>query len=196
MKTGLVARFAIGCLIAGGALAARAQSLDQPMLLVASPKTTGFYSHAVLVVVPAGEGHVGFIINRATRTTVASAFPEEPDSAKVIEPIYLGGPRASQSLYAVVRRDPGEGSRKLFGEVFVTVSGKTVDRIIRESPREARYFAGFAGWEAGELAQQIARGDWLTAEPDEALLFHPNPAAMWSGLLERIRNPNQGSSFP
>lgn len=190
MKTGLVARFVIGCLLAGGAFAARAQSLDQPMLLVASPQTAGFYSHAVLLVVPANAGHVGFIINRATRTTVASAFPEEPDSARVIEPIYLGGPRAAQSLYAVVRRDPGEGSRKLFGEVFVTVSGKTVDRIIRESPREARYFAGFAGWDAGELAQQIVRGDWLTAEPDEALLFHPNPDAMWSGLLERIRNAN------
>jgi putative transcriptional regulator len=193
MKTGLVARFVIGCLMAGAAFAAHAQSLDKPVLLVASPKTAGFYSHAVLVVVPAGEGHAGFIINRATRTTVASAFAGEPDSAKVIEPIYLGGPRAAQSLYAVVRRDPGEGSRNLFGDVFVTVSGKTVDRIIRESPREARFFAGFTVWSAGELSGEIARGDWLTAQPDGALLFHPNPDAMWSGLVERTL---QGSSFP
>jgi putative transcriptional regulator len=188
MKTGAVARLVVGCLIAGAAFAARAQSPDKPVLLVASPQTAGFYSQTVLVVMPKGAGHVGFIINRATRTTVAAAFPEEAHSAKVVEPIYLGGPRAAQSLYAVVRRDPGEGSRQLFGDVFVTVSGKTVDRIIRESPREARYFAGFAGWEAGELAGEIGRGDWLTAEPDAALLFHPNPAAMWSGLLERIRN--------
>jgi len=187
MKTGLASRFGVGFLIAGAALASRAQSLDKPLLLAASPGTTGFYSRAVLVVMPKGEGHVGFIINRATRVTVASAFPEEPDSAKVAEPIYLGGPRAAQSLYAVVRRDPGEGSRMLFGELFLAVGGKTVDRIIRESPREARYFAGFADWDAGELAGEIERGKWLTAEPEEALLFHPNPDAMWSGLLERIR---------
>jgi putative transcriptional regulator len=186
MKTGLAARLVAGCAIAGAAFAVSAQGLDKPVLLVASPQTAGFYSHAVVVVMPGGEGHVGFIINRATRTTVASAFPEEPDSAKVLEPIYLGGPRAAQSLYAVVRRDPGEGSRKLFGDAFLTVSGKTLDRIIRESPHEARFFAGFAVWDAGELAREIGRGDWLTAEPEEALLFHPNPDAMWSALAERI----------
>jgi putative transcriptional regulator len=187
MKTGFVTKFGVCVLIAGAAFWARAQGVDKPVLLVAAPGKPGFYSHAVLVVMPRADGHVGFIINRATRTTVASAFPEEPHSAKVAEPIYLGGPRAAQSLYAVVRHDPGEGSRMLFGELFLTVSGNTLDRIIRESPHEARYFAGFAAWEAGELAGELARGDWLTAEPDEALIFHPNPDAMWSGLVERIR---------
>ena len=186
MKTGLVTKLGICVLIAGAAFAARAQGLDKPVLLVAAPETSGFYSHAVLVVVPRAGGHVGFIINRATRVTVASAFPNEPASAKVAEPIFLGGPRAAQSLYAVVRNDPGEGSR-LFGELYLAVGGTTVDRIIRESPHEARYFAGFAGWEAGELATEIGQHKWLTAEPEERLLFHPNPDAMWSGLVDRIK---------
>src|SRR6185503_7681627 len=116
MKTSLVARIVLGCLIVAGACEARGQGLpptesigglDRPVLIVASPRTQGFYRHAVLVVLPKGERHVGFIINRATRTTVASAFPEEPDSAKVAEPIYLGGPSGVQALYAVMRRDPG-----------------------------------------------------------------------------------------
>ena len=191
MKTGLLASFVVGCGIAGAASAVQAQSLDKPVLLIASPKAAGMYRQAVVVVVPRDGGHAGFIINRATRTTVAAAFPDEPASAKVSQPIYLGGPRAAQSLYAVVRHDPGEGSRQLFGDVFVTVSAKTVDRIIRESPHEARFLAGFTVWSAGELATEIARGDWLTAQPDEALVFDPKPDAMWSGLVER-----QGSSFP
>jgi putative transcriptional regulator len=191
MKTGFVTKLGVCVLVAGAAFTARAhaQNVDKPVLLVAAPEKPGFYNHAVLVVMPGANGHVGFIINRATRTTVASAFPEEPHSAKVAEPIYLGGPRAAQSLYAVVRHDPGEGSRVLFGELFLTVSGKTLDRIIRESPHEARYFAGFSTWEVGELASEMARGDWLTAEPDEALFFDPHPEAMWSGLVERIRAP-------
>jgi len=188
MKTGFVTKFGVCVLMAGAAFAARAQGLDKPVLLVAAPETAGFYSHSVLVVMPRGQGHVGFIINRATRTTVASAFPEEPHSAKVAEPIFLGGPRAAQSLYAVVRRNPGEGSSTLFGELYLTVSGNTLDRIIRESPHDARYFAGFAGWEAGELAGEIGHGKWLTAEPEERLLFDPNPDAMWSGLVARIKH--------
>jgi putative transcriptional regulator len=177
----------VGGLIFAAAWAARAQGLDKPVLLVASPKTSSFYSGAVLVVVPKEGAHVGFIINRASRTTVASAFADEPDMAKVVDPVYFGGPKGAQSMYAVVRRDPGEGARKLFGDVFVTISGETVDRVIRQWPGEARFFAGYAAWESGELAAQIEDGDWLLAEPDEALLFHQEPGAMWAGLVQRIR---------
>ena len=185
MRTGLVARFALGCLIAAGTLSARAQDLDKPFLLIASPQTTGFYSRAVLVVMPSGAEHVGFIINRATRTTVAAAFPDEPHSAKVDEPIYLGGPKNRQALYALVRENPGEGSRRVFGEVFLAVGSDALDRVIRTSPREARYFAGFATWGRGELAREIARGAWFTAEADEGWLFHSHPAHMWSALQQR-----------
>lgn len=188
MKTTWVARFAVGGLIVSAGFAAQAQIVDKPMLMVASPATTGFYSHAVLVVMPKAGGHVGFMINRATRTTVASAFPDEAEIAKVADPIYLGGPRGRELMYAVVRRDPGEGSRNLFDDVFVTVSGKTVDRLLRESPREARYFAGYAGWDAGELAQEIRQGEWLLVEPDAAMFFDPNPEAIWPELLKRVRS--------
>jgi putative transcriptional regulator len=184
MLTGIV----VGGLILAAAFAARAQGPDKPVLLVASPEKAGFYSGAVMIVVPKGEGHVGFMINRASRTTVASAFPDEPDMAKVADPVYLGGPRAAQAMYAVVRRDPGEGSRKLFGDVFVTISGKTVDRIIHEWPGEARFFAGYAAWDAGELAEQIGEGDWLLAEPDESLLFQQDPGALWAALVQRIQH--------
>jgi len=185
MKTGFVARFALGCLIAAGTFSARAEGLDKPFLLVATPQTTGFYSRAVLLVMPKGAEHVGFIINRVTRTTVAAAFPGEPHSAKVDAPIYLGGPTNTQALYAVVHNDPGEGSRRLFGELFLAVSSDALDRVIRESPEEARYFAGFATWGPGELEREIARGAWLTAEADEGWLFHPHPGYMWAALQPR-----------
>jgi putative transcriptional regulator len=178
----------VGGVILAAAFAARAQGLDKPVLLVASPKTSSLYSGAVLVVVPKDGAHVGFIINRASRTTVASAFADEPDMAKVAEPVYFGGPKGAQSMYAVVRRDPGEGARKLFGDVFVTISGKTVDRIIRQWPGEARFFAGYAAWDPGQLAEQIEEGDWLVTEPDAALLFQQDPGTLWAALVQRIQN--------
>lgn len=181
-------RVLIGCLVLTTALAVSAQSLDKPVLLVAAPELAGFYRQAVLLVVPKGDGHVGFMINRVTRTTVASAFPKEPELAKVVAPIFLGGPTNAQSMYAVVRRDPGEGSRKLFGEVFVTVSGKTVDRIMRESPGEARYFAGYAVWDAAELVEEIERGEWLVTEAHEGVLFGADPDAVWAELVGRIQS--------
>src|SRR5262245_21467374 len=185
MRTGLMARFVVGCVMAAGAFSARAQDLDKPFLLVASPKTTGFYSGAVLLVMPQGTEHVGFILNRATRTTVAAAFPGEADAARIDQPIYLGGPRNTQALFALVRGDPGEGSRRLLDGVFLAVGKDALDRVIRESPQKARYFAGFAAWGPGELAREIARGAWSTAEADEGFLFHSHPAYMWAALQQR-----------
>lgn len=179
---------AVGLLTVAASCVAHAQGLDKPVVLVASPSMAGAYSRAVLVVVPKGEGHVGFMLNRVSNTTVADVFPDEDQSAQIEEPIYLGGPRAMESMYAVVQRDPGEGSRRLFGDVFVTVSGKTVDRILRDTPHEARYFAGFNSWSQGELAEEVRAGEWLLAEPDAALLFHGKPSAMWEELVQRIQN--------
>ena len=187
-RSGFLKRLAAGCLLVAAAAAAQAQALDRPMLLVASPTADGIYSEAVLVVVPTHGGHAGFIINRASHTTVARAFPDEPDMAKVVDPIYFGGPNDAQMMYAVVRRDPGEGARKLFDDVFVTVSGATVDRIIRQWPGEARFFAGYAAWEPGALAQEIRDGEWLVAEPHAAQIFSLQPAEMWLQLLQRIQS--------
>ena len=180
-------RLAAGCLLVAAA-AAQAQGLDRPMLLIAPPAADGIYSQAVLVVVPNDGGHAGFIINRVTHTTVARAFHDEPDMAKVVDPIYFGGPNDAQRMYAVVRRDPGEGARKLFDDVFVTISGATVDRVIRQWPGEARFFAGYAAWEPGELAQEIRDGGWLVAEPHAAQIFSLQPAELWLQLLQRKHN--------
>jgi len=187
-RSGLLKRLAAGCLLVAAAAAAQAQALDRPLLLVAPPTADGIYSQAVLVVVPNDGGHAGFIINRVSHTTVARAFPDEPDMAKVVDPIYFGGPNDAQRMYAVVRRDPGDGARKLFDDVFVTISGATVDRVIRQWPGEARFFAGYAAWEPGELAQEIRDGEWLVAEPRAAQIFSLQPDDLWLQLLQRIRS--------
>jgi putative transcriptional regulator len=181
---------AVAILAAVGSCAAHAQEsgIDRAVLLVASPSAAGPYAGAVLVALPKGASHVGFMINRASNTTVADAFPGETPSAQIEERIYLGGPREPQSMYAVVARDAGEGSRRLFGGVFVTVNAGAVDRILRETPHEARYFAGFRAWEPGELEAEIRAGDWMLGEPDEAMLFRRDPAALWRELTERMQS--------
>jgi putative AlgH/UPF0301 family transcriptional regulator len=181
-------RLAAGFILAAAACFAQAQQLDKPLLLVAAPKSAGLYAGAVLIVVPKRDGHVGFIINRVTHATVASAFSDEPDLAKVVDPIYFGGPNDAQSMYAVVRRDPGEGALRLFGDVFVTISATTVDRIIAKWPGEARFFAGYAAWEPGMLAEEVQAGRWVVTEPDAAQLFSLQPAEMWQQLLQRSQN--------
>jgi putative transcriptional regulator len=192
----LVGVFTVFLLLCG-ASAARAQDLSRPMVLVATPNLQGPYMQTALLVVPMGDKHIGFILNRATEATLAKAFPGHAPSAKVIDPIFFGGPEASEAIFALLRRDPGEPSIRLFGDLFMTGNGNTVDRIIEQTPNDARYFAGFVGWMPEELAAEVEKGYWYITEPDAALVFEKNTATMWEDLMRRLgkqpgpRNPGE-----
>ncbi|HEX6268165.1 MAG TPA: YqgE/AlgH family protein, partial [Burkholderiales bacterium] len=174
------------CVLVFGAYLARANDLGKPMLLVATPSLNGPYSGTVLVAVPLDNKHFGFILNRSTGTPLAKAFPEHAPSAKVLDPIYFGGPELAQGLFAVRRGDPGQPSVRLFGDVFATGNARVVDAIIEQTPNDARYFAGFVGWQPEELAKEIASGYWYVGDAEEAQVLRRDTDTLWQELLERF----------
>jgi putative transcriptional regulator len=151
-----------------------------------------------LIAVPAGERHLGFIVNRATDVKLATLFPEHAPSAKVADPVYFGGPEMVDALFAVVRHNPGPDAVRLFGELFVVSSSKAIDRVIEQTPNDARYFAGFVGWQPGELAKEIDAGYWYVTDPDPTLFFRHDTGALWQELIQRLGNghvPQRGRGF-
>jgi putative transcriptional regulator len=119
---------------------------------------------------------------------LGTVFPDHPPSAKVVEPIFFGGPEMMDSLFAVVRKNPGAGSVQVLGDLFITAEAETVDRIIEQTPNDARYFAGFVGWKPGELAKEIEAGYWYVDDLDAAQVFRKDPGAMWEELVKRLGN--------
>jgi putative transcriptional regulator len=175
-------------LILFAAFAARAEELEKPLLLVASPALQGPYSRTALLVFPMRGQHAGFILNRSTDVKLASVFPEHAPSAKVADPIFFGGPEMMDSLFALVRNNPGEGAVQVLGDLYVTAEAATVDRIIETTPNDARYFAGFVGWRPGELAKEIEAGYWYVQDFDPAQAFRDDTGKMWEDLVERLGN--------
>src|SRR5688572_8436933 len=115
------------------AAAAQAQPVAKPVLLVASPALQGLYRETTLIAVPAGNGHLGFIVNRVTDVKLAALFPEHAPSAKVADPVYFGGPEMVDAIFAVVRRNPGADAVRLVGELFVVSGSDAVDRVIEQT---------------------------------------------------------------
>jgi putative transcriptional regulator len=188
-------RLLAAAFLIAAACTAGAQDLDRPLLLVAAPDLHGLYTRTALLVVPAAGGqHLGFIINRATDVKLATLFPEHAPSAKVADPVFFGGPEMLGSIFAIVGRDPGGPAMHLFGDIFVTGNGAAVDRIIENTPNDARYFAGFVGWRPGELAKELESGFWYLGEPDAALLFSKDTADMWEKLLKRVGKLPEGQN--
>jgi len=183
-------------LLALGALALIAPAIAQEdaMLLIAHPAFRDVeYRQTVLIASPAPNGgHVGVILNRPTRRSLGSLFPEHEPSKKVLDPVYYGGPFSRGALVALVRGDhsPGAGSVLLMKDLYLAFRANTIDHVIETTPNEARYFVGYVGWRPGELKSEIERGLWSVLNADLDMVFRKDTEGLWEELLQsskRIR---------
>ena len=167
---------------------ASAQDLDNPLMLAAAPDVEGIYSRAVVIVLPVGKAqHVGFMINRVSKHTLASVFPKHGPSKQVVDPIYIGGPDSLGTVFAFVRTsNPTADSIRLFEDVFVTSAPKSIHRIIERTPNEARYVTGYISWLEGELEAEIESGFWNVYEPHAELLFRKDVDTLWTDVISKM----------
>ncbi|HUN68651.1 MAG TPA: YqgE/AlgH family protein [Burkholderiales bacterium] len=164
---------------------------DDAMLLVAHPAFRDLdYRQTVLLAAPAPNGgHVGVILNRPTRRSLASLFPEHEPSKKVIEPVYYGGPFSRGALVALVKSEatPGAGSVQLMKNLYLAFRVNTIDQVIETHPNDARYYVGYVGWRPGELKAEIERGIWSVLSADMDVVFRKDVDGLWEEMLQQTR---------
>jgi putative transcriptional regulator len=179
---------------------ARAQLQEDAMLLVAHPAFRDLeYRQTVLLAAPAPNGgHVGVILNRPTKRSLGSLFPEHEPSKKVVEPVFYGGPFSRGALVALVRADhtPGGGSVLLMNNLYLAFRANTIDRVIETTPNDARYFVGYVGWLPGELKSEIDRGLWSVMNADVDTIFRKDTDSLWEELLQQSRRIRAESPLP
>ena len=170
---------------------ARAQSQEEAILLVAHPAFRDLeYRQTVVLAAPAPNGgHVGVILNRPTKRSLGSLFPEHEPSKKVVDPVFYGGPFSRGALVALVRAEhaPGAGSVLLMNNVYLAFRANTIDHVIETTPNEARYFVGYVGWRPGELKSEIDRGLWSVVNAEVDTIFRKDTEGLWEELLQQTR---------
>jgi putative transcriptional regulator len=50
---------------------------------------------------------------------------------------------------------------------------------------ELRIFAGYAGWGAGQLDEELAAGAWWALDAEDADVFSDEPSLLWKRVLRR-----------
>jgi putative transcriptional regulator len=190
MNTALrIVALVAGLLAACGS--AFAQGQDDAVILVAHPAFRDLeYRQTVLIAAPAPNGgHVGVILNRPTRRSLGSLFPEHEPSKKVADPVYYGGPFSRGALVALVKADnaPGAGSVLLMKSLYLAFRANTIDHVIETTPNEARYFVGYVGWRPGELKSEIDRGLWTVHGADLETIFRKDTDGLWEELQSQSR---------
>ena len=152
-------------------------------LLVSSPLLfdPNFRRTVLLMTHHDEDGAMGVVLTRPTEVRVADALAELGD-LPADDLIYTGGPVQPETLVVLVEFEDPEG----FGAPIVGTIGFMPSDLAPETPAvRARVFAGYAGWAAGLLEEELEEESWIVvpAEPDD--VFAEDPDELWRTVLHR-----------
>jgi putative transcriptional regulator len=130
------------------------------------------------------EGALGVVLNSVLDVTVGEAAPVLSRIAGAEEPVFRGGPVQGSSVVVLADfEEPSKAGVIAFGSIGF-LPDESDDEVI-SSVRRARVFAGYAGWGAGQLEEELAEDSWVVEPARAEDVFHPQPARLWNDVLLR-----------
>jgi putative AlgH/UPF0301 family transcriptional regulator len=161
-------------------------------LLVAMPSLTDptFAGAVVFVLDHSDTGTLGVVLGQPSQVEIRDVLPGWCDLA--VEPgvFHVGGPCETDTalcLAVSTAAAPTEDSplRRVAGDVhLVDLDSDPAD--LDDVPDGLRVFAGYAGWSAGQLGEEIAGGAWacVPGRPGD-VLSEVSGLALWRSVLGR-----------
>ena len=145
-------------------------------LLVAAPslKDADFAHSVILLIQYDPQSAVGLVLNHPTDIPVSEQYPE----LKSARPIHFwaGGPIAI-GVRALLRSHDSQ-------PVEVVTNRQLLAKLIKDNTPSStfRVYAGYCGWSAAQLQDEVHRGLWRVRPPDPAAVFDPHPDTLWQRL--------------
>ena len=164
-------------------------TLKAGTLLISPPMQADFnFRRAVVLVCEHSEaGSFGLILNRSLALVMEQLFEDLPGFA---EEIGCGGPVEPETLHFIHRTPesipegievhPGVFWGGDFEQVKLGIKEGTID------PNDIRFFLGYAGWNAGQLAEEVDRGGWILANSTEDAVFDSDGRSVWRKTLKQL----------
>jgi putative transcriptional regulator len=158
-------------------------------LLIASATLVdpNFARCLLLVLDSNDDGTLAVILNRPSDAHVGEVLGSWRDLVTQPDVLFRGGPVEGNAALALGRLSGPvvpPGWQPLVGPVGVLDLDSDPMQYVGHLAA-LRLYAGYAGWGAGQLDQEIAEGSWHLAAAEEADLFTATPERLWSQVLRR-----------
>jgi putative transcriptional regulator len=178
---------AVACLLLAGALT-WAQELAVGKILVASRKShdADFAQTVILLVHHDRQAAIGLFVNRPLNVPLSEVYPEFKGAQLTL---YAGGP-VTVGIRALYRSGakPAEAV-SVFADVSMISTKTLLVKMVADGPAASvfRVYAGYTGWSAGQLKDEVGHGLWHVFAGDAGVVFDPHPETVWSRLIGRVQ---------
>ncbi len=149
-------------------------------LLVAMPALADpNFSHSVTLICEHSErGALGIVINRPLEMKMSEVLEQlqlATDNPRLRDMPVLGGGPVQRDRGFVLHRpatNAFESTMQVSDALHVTTSRDVLAAMAQGAgPTQAVVALGYAGWEAGQLEEEVLQNAWLTVPCDESLIF-------------------------
>jgi putative transcriptional regulator len=164
-------------------------------LLIAMPSLAdSFFERAVIYICEHNkEGAMGIVINLPSTMTFreliyqtdGDAIVEDNKSEKIV---LCGGPVHQDRGFILHGSKAGWcSSVAVTPEIMITTSKDILSVIGNDlGPKKSLIALGHAGWETGQLEEELQENTWLIVEADHELLFDTPIHSKWQAAVNRL----------
>lgn len=166
-------------------------SLKDHFLIAMPALKDSYFQHSITYICSHdGNGAMGLIINN----------PAELNLDEVLEqlnitgdhghdcPVFLGGP-IHQDHGFILHRGRGSWSSTLAvtDDIYVSTSKDILTALAQGTgPNHFKVALGYAGWDAGQLEQELLENSWLTVNASDTVLFNTPESNIYKAALKLL----------
>jgi putative transcriptional regulator len=155
-------------------------------LLLDGGKLRGSFFHQTVVLICQHdpEGAFGLVLNRPSDNQVGDMLTAQLSDLLKQQKLFLGGPVQREAL-SYLQTDTFLADSNVLPNLHL---GHSLDSLVEigesfSPTQQVRVFAGYAGWSAGQLDDEMRREAWLPHPASIDLVFDAKPVALWRKIL-------------
>lgn len=157
-------------------------------ILIAEPFLEGkYFSRSVIFMVEHDEkGSIGFVLNKPMAYSASDLVTE---LAGVNFPVYVGGPVEPNQLYYLHNHPELEDALPIADGIYWGGDFTALVQMLKEGsilPDEIRFFAGYSGWDGGQLERELEENTWMVGDITSIDFFRMDNNSLWESSMSAL----------
>jgi putative transcriptional regulator len=171
------------------------ESFLEGKLLIAMPGMSDprFEKSVIFMCAHSAKGAMGLIVNKPIDGLTFRGMMEKFEIAVTTDgsdqPVLYGGPVQLERGFVLHSADYGKQNATLAitSEISLTATTDILQAISSgHGPAKAMLALGYAGWDGGQIENEILANGWLHCDADPALIFDTEHGAKWQSAIAKL----------